>query len=192
LIGEGRPTGRVDLSAAASCLLVADALGGDRSQALPLATSLAFMTAMASIFQELEADDVHGGESLETAWGMPRSVNAGDAFFVLAQQSVLRETGLDAETTFAATEVLSAASRALSEDIYAARRNPRRILPHALAMGALAAHAGPAAAQELQAFGELLERAGFDETQRRVETLHVEASAKSKLEELAAYFTRGR
>ena len=192
LIGEGRPTGRVDLSAAASCLLVAEALGGERAQALPFATSLALMTTMASVLQELEADDVHGGESLETVWGMPRSLNAGDAFFVLAQQSVLRDAARGAERSFQASAELSSGSRALSEDIFASRRNPRRLLPQALALAAIAAGAGEVTVGELREFGAALTSESFDANQQRLESLSINDQAKSKLEELAAYFSRGR
>jgi hypothetical protein len=193
LINEGRPTGRVDLSPPAACLLIADALGAEQRQALPLATSLGLMMTMASIFQELEADDVHGGESLETAWGMPRSLNAGDAFFVLAQQSILRDSGLDESRIFEASAVLSTASRALSEDIYASRRRDAlRLLPQALALGAVAAGANEATISELKGFAETLARDGFDATQQALQTMSINDQAKSRLEEMAAFLVRGR
>lgn len=193
LINEGRPTGRVDLSGPAACLLSAEALGGAREQALPFATSLALMRTMASIFQEFEADDVHSGESLETVWGLPRALNAGDAFFVLAQQSILRDSGLDEGRVFAASALLSTASRELFQDIYTSRPSgPLRLLPQSLALGAIAAGASETTVNELKEFGEMLLRDDFDAIQRRLQLMPVDDQTKSKLEELAVHLTRGR
>ena len=193
LIGQGRPTGRVDLSAPGACLMIAEALGAPQEQALPLASALAFMQTMASIFRELEADDVHGGESLETIWGLPRTVNAGDAFFVLAQQSVLRDTGIDEDRLFAATAVLGAASRLLAEELFAGRgQSAYRLLPQALALGAIAAGCREDVARELREFGEAAGRESFDAAQARIQGMAVGDRAKSRLEELTAFMARGR
>ena len=193
LISEGRPTGRVDLSAPGACLMVAEALGGEQSQALPVASALAFMQTMASIFQELEAADVHGGESLETLWGMPRTLNAGDAFFVLAQQSVLRESGLDESRFFEASTELTEVSRLLAEDVRTGRSHDgMALLPQGLALGAIAASAGETAVNELKEYGEAVGRESFDTTQARIQAMTVGERAKSRLEELAAFMARGR
>jgi hypothetical protein len=73
------------------CLRAAEALGASAESALPGATALALVVQMGDVFLSLESQD--GGSSLSTAWGMPRALNAGDAFFAAAQHTLLADEG---------------------------------------------------------------------------------------------------
>jgi hypothetical protein len=65
-------------------------------------------------------------------------------------------------------------------------------LPQAFALAAIATGAGDVAIGELREFGAALTSESFDANQQRLESLSINDQAKSKLEELAAYFSRGR
>jgi hypothetical protein len=90
------------LAAPSLCLLAGEVIGGDSKPALPLAISLALLEASTRAFQDVALDDEALVSGLQSEWGMPRLLNVGDAFFVLAQQSVLRldEHSLDAAARF--------------------------------------------------------------------------------------------
>jgi hypothetical protein len=108
-----------DQPAALLCLRLAEAVGGKADAALPAATSLALLSLMGRVLVGLEAQG--GGASLSTAWGMPRSLNAGDAFYALAQDVLLRnEGGMPAERRLLEVDTLDEASRAYAEALQAA------------------------------------------------------------------------
>ena len=99
--------------------------------------------------------------SLSTAWGMPRSLNAGDAFFAMAQESVLAAPAeLTAADRLQATRILDGGSRDLLDALFAANGNAdpvaigqRALLPAAMALGALLGGADAGASQRLAELG---------------------------------------
>jgi len=107
------------LVASIVCLRAAEALGTDPKIALPGATSLALLAQMADVFLSLESQD--GGASLSTAWGMPRALNAGDAFFAAAQNTVLTDDGeISVQRRLRALSILDDATKDFMEALYAA------------------------------------------------------------------------
>src|SRR5688500_8173346 len=64
------------------CLLAADALGASGGIVEPAAVALSLLDAMATTFEGLDEE----GAAL-SRYGMPRSLNAGDGFYALAQAS---------------------------------------------------------------------------------------------------------
>ena len=136
------------LAAPALCLLTVEACDGGSEAALTAATSLALVQAMARAFGEIGSGGADS--SLEFVWGFPRSLNAGDAFFALAQSLLLQpqREGLDEERAFAATRLLDTTCRKLSEALFekiAPRHGPDAasatasapLLKAAVALGAL-------------------------------------------------------
>ena len=107
------------LAASIVCLRAAEALGADATIALPGATSLALLAQMASVFLSLESQD--GRASLSTAWGMPRALNAGDAFFAAAQHTVLADEGeISVQRRLRALSILDDATKDFMEVLHAA------------------------------------------------------------------------
>jgi geranylgeranyl pyrophosphate synthase len=128
--------GQAAFGAAPLCLLTAEVLGGVVAQALPLATSLALLETMAAVFEDVAASEDETGDGLVATWGMPRSLNAADALFALAQQSFLRADEFRLE---AASSALTSAARSLCQDLCAGRVDTSRLLPLAIAFGEIAA-----------------------------------------------------
>jgi hypothetical protein len=128
--------------AALLCLLTADALGARPEAATPAAVALALLDAMGSVFTELDAADVPLAR-----YGMPRSLNAGDGFFALAQSALLHAVdGPEPEQRLAAVDLLDATCRAYADELHArlqADYTPPApaLTPAALALGALSAGA---------------------------------------------------
>jgi len=107
------------LVASIACLRMAEALGVDAAAALPGATSLALLAQMAVVFLSLESQD--GGASLSTAWGMPRALNAGDAFFAAAQHTILADEGeISVQRRLRALSILDDATKDFMEVLHAA------------------------------------------------------------------------
>ena len=121
------------------CLLGAASCGAPAERALPAATALALLGEMERVFEAI-ADEAT--EGLEAQWGMPRALNAGDAFFNQAQAAVLPAAGgLDADGRRALFALYDSACRAFSETLAGtgdAREARRGILAVALCLGALA------------------------------------------------------
>jgi hypothetical protein len=124
------------------CLLAADALGAQPGTAEPGAVALTLLEAMGATFEGLAQD----GAPL-SRYGMPRSLNAGDGFYALAQSALLHATDMaDADTQLAAVKLLDATSRAYADELHArlqADYAPKApvLTPAALAFAALAAGA---------------------------------------------------
>src|SRR4051794_3436369 len=95
------------------CLLAADALGAPSGAAEPAAVALSLLDAMGATFAGLDEE----GAAL-ARYGTPRSLNAGDGFYALAQSALLhaQDTG-EPEHRLAAIDVLDATCRAHSEDM---------------------------------------------------------------------------
>ncbi len=139
------------------CLAAAEALGAPAERALPAATALLCLAEMASIFEGIAGHGTAAG-ALPATWGMPRALNAGDGFFVVAQSALLKAEGLSAEERLRALDLLDGACRDLSEELYeAAQANAtvrgRSLLPAAAALGGLFAAADAGLVACLTAFG---------------------------------------
>ena len=134
------------------CLLAADALGAPPGAAEPAAVALTLLDAMGATFAALDHDDAP-----LSRYGMPRSLNAGDGFYALAQSALLHSTDMqDPEEHLAAVELLDAGSRAYAEELHARLQSdysPRApaLTPAALAFAALAAGASSQAVATLAA-----------------------------------------
>ena len=95
------------------CLFAADALGAEPGAAEPAAVALSLLDAMGATFASLDDD-----EAPLARYGMPRSLNAGDGFFALAQSALLHIADVeDPDKHLAAVKLLDATCRAHAEDI---------------------------------------------------------------------------
>lgn len=103
------------------CLLAADALGAPASTAEPAAVALSLLDAMAATFGGLDDE----GAAL-ARYGMPRSLNAGDGFYALAQSALLHtaDNGEPGQR-LAAIDLLDATCRAHAEDLRLAATGAR-------------------------------------------------------------------
>ena len=123
------------------CLGLGRLITGTEDLALPAATALGLLEEMARVFVDLEA----AGSDLVSSWGMPRSLNAGDAFYAAAQRVLLDDQGLAPPRRLRALGVLSAASRTFAEALHAwgpggrdgVARASRALYPAAAALAAL-------------------------------------------------------
>jgi len=101
------------------CLRATEALGARAESALPGAMALVLIAQMGDVFLSLESQD--GGASLSTAWGMPRALNAGDAFFAAAQNTVLtNDVEISVQRRLRALSILDDATRGYMEALLAA------------------------------------------------------------------------
>ena len=114
--GEGQFHERVH---GISCLLAAEAAGGEIEQALPAAAAV----ELVSNFTEIH-DDIQGGrptrderDSVWWVWGPAQAINAGDGMHALARLAMFRlqEKGASPATTFRALQLLDEASLDLCE-----------------------------------------------------------------------------
>ena len=95
------------------CLLAADAMGAPAGAAEPAAVALSLLDAMAVTFGGLDEE----GAAL-SRYGMPRSLNAGDGFYALAQSALLHATDAgDADQRLQALQLLDATCNAHAEDM---------------------------------------------------------------------------
>jgi hypothetical protein len=105
------------------CLLAADALGVPEDAAQPAAVALSLLDAMAATFDSLDEE----GAAL-SRYGMPRSLNAGDGFYALAQSALLHATDAgEPEQRLAAIDLLDATCRAHAEDMRLAATDSRQV-----------------------------------------------------------------
>lgn len=131
------------------CLLAAGALDATPGAAEPAAVALTLLDAMGATFAELDQD----GAPL-SRYGMPRSLNAGDGFYALAQSALLHGTDRpDVEQHLAALELLDTTCRAYAEELHA--RLQAEYMPKAPALTplalAFAAHAAGASQRTIDA-----------------------------------------
>ena len=156
--------------AALLCLLTAEALGAEPHAARPAAVALALIEAMGKVFVELDSP-----EAPLARYGMARSLNAGDAFFALAQASMLHAVdGPPPEQRLAALDLLDAICRLYADELHArlqteyAARAPVLQLA-ALGLGALSAGAPPDTVSALSQ-GEVERVSISDEARARINT----------------------
>ncbi len=147
--------------AALLCLRFADAVCGNPEAAVPPATSLALLSQMARVFLGLESQG--GAPSLSTAWGMPRVLNAGDAFYALAQEALLAtHDELPAAKRLRAVDTLDVAVRDYAEALNAApgvdqlAAGQQALVPAAATLAGIYAGADDDTMTRLQGFAESL------------------------------------
>jgi hypothetical protein len=123
-------------------------LSGSPDRALPAAAALGLLGQMRRVFTDLAAGETVVG--LQTLWGLPRALNAGDALFNLAQATVLPPS-LSSAQQLRLLDRYTDACRAFSESLYAPedRGAKRRIIGAAFALGALSAGLTDAVAEAL-------------------------------------------
>jgi hypothetical protein len=157
------------------CLATADALGERSAEAMPAATALTLLSAMRRVFGDIAGDEGVLGEN----WGMPRALNAGDAFFAVAQRSLLDAAQrLDPERQAWSMRTMDAACRGLSVEMKHAEHGPT-LYSAGAAFGALFAGADDPRVESLAAFGRDLDASRVDGS--------VSAEARRSLSDAAAY-----
>jgi geranylgeranyl diphosphate synthase type I len=191
--GTGGDTGP-ELLPSFLCLSTAEALTGRADEALPPATALALLATMGRVFAELAssgAGRTGAGSHLEAAWGLPRTLNAGDAFYAAAQSTLLGAPGGTPERNLKALEMLDSASRAYSDELHQRLALPRDRVSHSAALlsagtalGALYAGAGPAVVEALAAFGRSV-ASGADTAP--LDRISISNEARRRLTDAAKY-----
>jgi hypothetical protein len=104
---------------ALTCVLTADALGAPSEAALTAATALAIVEATAYVVDDLVAAGSSGeAPGLIGHWGVPRTLNAADAFFALGNDVLIRieGEGFDAGRVLKLADVFNDACRDWSEE----------------------------------------------------------------------------
>ena len=121
-LSASEPTSEGRLFPSLLCLLATDALTGQADAGLPAATALALLAEMSEVFGGLAAADSEDAppSGLTQSWGLPRALNAGDAFFALAQECLLQSqlTTLYPERQLRALQLLDKAARITAEELY--------------------------------------------------------------------------
>ena len=135
-------------------LFAVQALTGDATRGLPAASSLTLLALSADVMRSLASNNAQPAGVLENAWGMPRALNAGDAFYALAQQSLMRLSsfGMPDQDVMKASAILRSTTLGLCEDLLMtelAEMHPP--LATALALAALVGGAPAARIDELTA-----------------------------------------
>lgn len=92
------------------CLLSCQAVGGNRSEALPAATAIELFHNFTLIHDDIEDDSLlrRGKPTLHLIYGTPLAINAGDGLFMMVWESLL-ESKLAAETTLRTFRILLSA-----------------------------------------------------------------------------------
>ena len=178
----------LDLMAAAACLYAAEALGGDAEAALPPATALALLETMADVFRDISEEGYGRSPGLLDDWGMPRTLNAGDALFVLAQQRVL-DTSKDATVALSAAERLDLAARDLCESLPSASVG-NALLPAAMSLAALSSGSDAETAERFADLGHAI--AAGRGVEERLAALELDPAQHERLQELTTYLSEVR
>jgi hypothetical protein len=127
---------------AALCLLTAEALGADRERAMPAAVAFALIEAMAEVFQGIGTAREDTSLGLKGAWGLPRTLNTGDALYALAQRSLLElgSKSFKAQSVAEAGRVFDSACRRVSEALFEQREDvTNELVGTAVRLGSVAA-----------------------------------------------------
>ena len=104
------------------CLLTCEACRGEWEQALPAAAAIELLHNFSLVHDDIEDQDEtrRGRPVVWTLWGEAQGINAGDAFFALAQLSLLdlSRQGLPATTVVAACRLFNHTCLALTQGQY--------------------------------------------------------------------------
>lgn len=103
------------------CAFTAETMGAEPKAALTVATALGLIEASAYVVDDLVAAG-SGGDTephgLIAQWGVPRTLNAADAFFALANEALVRlqDLGFEASRVLRIADELNEGSRAWAEE----------------------------------------------------------------------------
>jgi geranylgeranyl diphosphate synthase type I len=93
------------------CFLVCDALGGDASQALPVAAAVELVHNFSLVHDDVQDRDRkrHGRDTVWAIWGEAQAINAGDALLAIAHRSLAAaaDAGLSSDAVVRATALLA-------------------------------------------------------------------------------------
>jgi hypothetical protein len=125
------------------CLALGRMIAGDETRTQPAAVALGLLEEMGHAFAGIESSA--GGDTAVGLWGMPRALNAGDAFYALGHHLLLHDEALSETARLAAASVYTRAARAYSEALHAhspegaagAARAARVLYPAAVALATL-------------------------------------------------------
>lgn len=145
------------------CLAAAEALGSEAEAALPAATALFFLGEMGRVFR-----DVAEGGGLAGPWGMPRALNAGDAFFALAQAALLADASADAERQLRALARLDEAARGLCAELVGESAAGRALVVAALGLAGIVAGLSEEALAAVEGYAAGLAAGAPDESRLAV------------------------
>jgi hypothetical protein len=145
---------------ALTCLHTAEVLGATRSDVVPAATALGLVEAAALVVDELVLAGGGAGvppRGLLASWGMPRTLNAGDAFFALAQSTLLSMAAVPPDELLSLAAVFDEAVEGWAEESESLRDSAtsvtlhpsRALLSAGLNLGARIAGVGRQAADRL-------------------------------------------
>jgi hypothetical protein len=134
------------------CLITAEAFGADADEALQTATALSLLGAMARVFDDIAAE---GPAGLEREWGMPRTLNAVDAFYALAQTLVIdKETGLKPKKQLEALRLVDEACHGLSLELQSGSGPLGSLIAAGVVLGGLFANADASQTAQLRDFAQ--------------------------------------
>jgi len=106
----------------ALCLLSCQAVGGNKSQAIPAAAAIELVHNFSLIHDDIEdaSCERHHRPTVWKIWGQCQAINAGDAMFALAYLALVRlkEKGIAGEKIVDCTKVLGRACLELCEGQY--------------------------------------------------------------------------
>jgi len=104
------------------CLLSCQAMGGNKSQAIPAAAAIELVHNFSLIHDDVEdaSYERHHRPTVWRIWGQSQAINTGDAMFTLAYLALVRlkEKGTAGEKIVSCAEVLSRACLELCEGQY--------------------------------------------------------------------------
>ncbi|MBI3979407.1 MAG: polyprenyl synthetase family protein [Chloroflexi bacterium] len=94
------------------CLLACEAVGGNRSVALPLAAGVELLHNFSLVHDDIQdrSPQRHGRPTIWKLWGIAQAINAGDALFALAHRALagLPAQGVSADVALQALAALDA------------------------------------------------------------------------------------
>jgi hypothetical protein len=139
--------------------------GGEEEKTLPCALALGLLEEMGRVFLGLE-----DGSSVTSGWGMPRTLNAADGLYTLAQHLIQSAEGLNAAEKLEALSIFHAAARDFSEALQAyspggpaeLQKASRSLYPAAAAFAALTCDIAGSAKEELIALAQASADASSD------------------------------
>lgn len=159
------------------CLLVAEALSGNWTPALPMATAVELVHNFSLIHDDIEDRSRlrRFRETVWAIWGEAHAINAGDAMLILAELALLEEpAALPPEIALGALARLNRTCRALCEGQYLdmcweqepwvsvdqylemIERKTARLFQCSAELGAFAVGASPIAQEQCAAYGSAL------------------------------------
>jgi hypothetical protein len=165
-----------DVYDAAVLCLGLGSICGKETKTLPCALTLGLLEEMGRVFLSLEH-----GVGINADWGMPRTLNAADGLYTLAENLLHSHDALDTRAKLKALSIFHAAARELSEALLAPsseghealQKAARSLYPAAADFAALCCGLTPSSRDDLV----LLARNAADAPNGALEAMLVKASA---------------